>query len=384
MQKTKYLIIIFFFLCGNFQTYAQNNTEDLIDKDALLKKAKSLVENVIDKTKPSKGNQSNKMVELLANGEILDLNISSARILDSLFEKLRPPKVSQIKKGFELELSRKQNSASYEIPLSLHDTLQLKLLIKKANRTQMEFYFQDSLVQKFETLKAKEEINFKWISNNKGNLIINLAKKIPLNFKASGLYTISPYQKKLSVSIDNDTTENPIEEETNRIDSNFLVLLNEPIQLSGYLDLTKQHTFHKAFDIPRDSFTILGIALKLSHKDSSLLPESFFKKFVMPEFRQNKANETAFFKPHNLKISHEFFGNCAEQPFKSKHSKSGQSLFLLQNNLCQQFELEFVNQSQIYNLNFKAIALLIYESTSFVKSQTVRKKIKPRVYVQWK
>ena len=198
MQKTKYLIITFFFLCANFQTYAQNNTEDLINKDALLKKAKSLVENVIDKTKPSNGNQSNKMVELLAKGEILDLNISSARILDSLFEKLRPPKVSQIKKGFELELSRKQNSASYEIPLSLHDTLQLKLLIKKANRTQMEFYFQDSLVQKFETLKAKEEINFKWISNNKGNLIINVAKKIPLNFKASGLYTISPYQKKLS------------------------------------------------------------------------------------------------------------------------------------------------------------------------------------------
>ncbi|OUU02139.1 MAG: hypothetical protein CBB99_01635 [Bacteroidetes bacterium TMED39] len=384
MQKTKYLIITFFFLCANFQTYAQNNTEDLINKDALLKKAKSLVENVIDKTKPSNGNQSNKMVELLAKGEILDLNISSARILDSLFEKLRPPKVSQIKKGFELELSRKQNSASYEIPLSLHDTLQLKLLIKKANRTQMEFYFQDSLVQKFETLKAKEEINFKWISNNKGNLIINVAKKIPLNFKASGLYTISPYQKKLSVSIDNDTTENPIEEEINRIDSNFLVLLNEPIQLSGYLDLTKQHTFHKTFDIPRDSFTVLGIALKLSHKDSSLLPESFFNKFVMPEFSQNKANETAFFKPHNLKISHEFFGNCVEQPFKSKHSKSGQSLFLLQNSLCQQFELEFANQSQIYNLNFKAIALLIYKSTSFVKSQTVRKKIKPKVYVQWK
>ena len=84
MQKTKYLIITFFFLCANFQTYAQNNTEDLINKDALLKKAKSLVENVIDKTKPSNGNQSNKMVELLAKGEILDLNISSARILDSL------------------------------------------------------------------------------------------------------------------------------------------------------------------------------------------------------------------------------------------------------------------------------------------------------------
>lgn len=384
MQKTKYLIIIFFFLCCNFPAYGQNNTEELIDKDALLKKAKSLVENVIDKTKPSNGNQSNKMVELLANGEILDVNISSTRILDSLFEKLRPPKVSQIKKGFELELSRKQNSASYEVPLSLHDTLQLKLLIKKANRTQMEFYFQDSLVQKFETLKAKQEINFKWISNTKGNLIINLAKKIPLNFKASGLYTISPYQKKLSVSIDNDTTENPIEEETNRIDTNFLVMMNEPIQLSGYLDLTKQHTFHQSFDLPRDSFRIIGIAIKLSDKDSSLLPESFFKKFVMPELHQNKANETAYFKPHNLKISYEFFGNCSEQPFKSKHSKSGQSLFVLQNSLCQQFELEFTNQSQIYNLNFKAIALLIYESTSFVKSQTVRKKIKPKVYVQWK
>ena len=75
MQKTKYLIITFFFLCANFQTYAQNNTEDLINKDALLKKAKSLVENVIDKTKPSNGNQSTKMVELLAKGEILDLNI---------------------------------------------------------------------------------------------------------------------------------------------------------------------------------------------------------------------------------------------------------------------------------------------------------------------